>query len=109
MKRLASTAPFVLALSALSAASFFAAGCTIYTYDSPPPKARPAKAKPAATTSTPTKGPVIGRGNRRASGAGGSATSTEGTPVVAARTIFGTPTVAAFKGEAFVIPEGTKT
>jgi hypothetical protein len=106
MKRLASTAPFVLALSTLSAASFFATGCTIYTYDSPPPKARPAKAKKPAATTTPKKGMVVRRPKPTS---GGTAAPTEDTPTVRGTTIFGSGTAAAFKGEAFVIPEGTKT
>lgn len=108
MKRLAHTAPFMLAVAALSATAFLATGCTIYTYEGPPPKSRPAKTKPAKTSSTkPAKGPIVTRPSGGTQG--GTGTSTSGTPTVKARTIFGTPTVGAFKGEAFVIPEGTQS
>jgi hypothetical protein len=107
MNRLALTAPIVLALSA---ASFLATGCTIYTYDSPPPKTRPGKAKPAATTATTATGknPIV----RRPVGGSktpGTDTPTDQPPALKGSTIFGSGTVASFKGETYVIPEGTKT
>lgn len=96
---LASTVPLALAVClALT-------GCTIYTYENPPPNSggkRPAKTKPAATAAKP--GGFI----KNPSGAGGgSAAPASGIPAVKSKTIFGGGTVQPFAGEAFVIPDGT--
>lgn len=98
---LASTVPLALA------ACFALTGCTIYTYDSPPPNSgkRPAKAKPAATAPTAAKPGGFVR-TPPGGGGGGTAPST-GTPVVKSKTIFGGGAVQPFAGEAFVIPDGT--
>lgn len=105
MKPLALAVPSVLAacfaLTSLTA-------CTIYTYDSPPPKARPSKTRPTKTTTAkPSRGGIIkGSGSSTTTTTTGGRTS--GTPTVKGSTIFGSGTVGAFRGEAFVIPEGTK-
>ncbi len=107
MNRLASTV--LVACFALSAPAL--SGCTIYTYDSPPPKAKPSKARPAATSTSGTKGPTLAKRPSAGTLSGGTTrvpATTEGTPVLKGSTIFGGGTVAAFKGETFVIPEGTK-
>lgn len=104
MKRFASTVPFALAACfALTAVA--QTGCTIYTYDSPPPKAtRPSKPKPATTSKSPIKRPPTGTPI-----SGGTRTPTETTPTLKGSTIFGSGTPGAFRGETYVIPEGTKT
>ena len=96
--------PAVVA-ACLALASLPLAGCTIYTYDSPPPKTKPSKTRPGATKpSTGIKGPIVRPGSSQGSGG----TTTEVTPTIKGSTVFGSGTVAAFKGEAFVIPEGSK-
>ena len=92
---LASTVPLALA------ACFALTGCTIYTYDSPPPSSggkRPAKTKPAAAKPGIVKSPTA---------SGGTVTPSSDTPTVKGKTIFGGGAVQPFLGEAFVIPDGT--
>lgn len=94
---LASTIPLALA------ACFALTGCTIYTYDNPPPNSgkRPAKAKPAAAAAKP--GGLI----RTPTTSGGRVTPSTDTPTIRGKTVFGGGTVQPFSGEAFVIPDGT--
>jgi hypothetical protein len=97
---LASTVPLALA------ACFALTGCTIYTYESPPPGSggkRPAKTKPAATTAAPAKPGII----KNPAGSGGTVTPSTDTPTVKGKTIFGGGAVQPFAGEAFVIPDGS--
>ena len=109
MKRLAFAVPSALA-ACFAVASLSLTGCTIYTYDHVPPKSKPSRPRPASTstsTRTPSKQPVVRRPGTTDSGA--TRTPTTGrTPTVKGSTIFGGGATAAFKGEAFVIPESTR-
>lgn len=98
--------PVALAVPLALAACLSLTGCTIYTYSSPPPKGKTSKAKPAATTTA--KGPVVRPGGLSKPGSGGS-TGGDETPTVSGSTIFGGQAKAAFRGNAYVIPEGSKT
>jgi hypothetical protein len=98
-------------------------GCTIYTYDyqsrpphphhpqqqPPAPQATqpaPVVTAPAAPTGTsPIGKPNLALTRPRPHGSNGSTTT--GGPLVTSTTVFGGPTVAAFHGYMYVIPEGT--
>src|SRR5689334_2740065 len=101
MKRLALTVPVALAGSF---ALFAATGCTIYTYDRPPPAHH--KPKPAATAAkTSTGGGMVAKNPR--TGQSGGKVAPSDVPTVTSSTLFGGSSVQAFHGFAYVVPEGT--
>ncbi|MEZ4293971.1 MAG: PA14 domain-containing protein [Polyangiaceae bacterium] len=104
--------PLALVVPSIALAATFAlTGCTIYTYSTPPPKNRkPGKTATTTTGTKPTRGPIVmGRpGSKRDPGSSGGGTFDEA-PTIKGETIFGSGTRAAFRGNAYVIPEGTKT
>ena len=100
MKRsLALTVPFALAACFSLSAFAGLTGCTIYTYEAPPP--RHSKPKPAATK---PGGLTL---NKTAPKSSTGKTSFNDVPTVTSSTVFGGSSVAAFHGLAYVIPEGT--
>lgn len=75
-------------------------GCTIYTYNNKPV---PQKTK-AGAAKTPASGGVVAKNPK--AGKGGKVAPSD-VPTVTSSTAFGSSSVAAFRGLAYVIPEGT--
>src|SRR5689334_21812053 len=107
MKRpLAPALPVTLAACFSLGGVMALSGCTIYTYDTPPPKHH--KPKPAATaTTTAAKPGAITLPGKTATVPGTKVAPSSDAPTVTSSTIFGGNNVSAFHGLLYVIPEGT--